>query len=283
MARRHNGPKVELKQITPAIAEQLLRNNVRNRKLKSSKVAEYAGMMKEGRWADGVADVDFDVDGVLINGQHTLHAVQQSGVPVLVTFKTNLEPWFQDVLDSHSKRSIADQLSLEGVTNANTVAALAMPMILLDESGSIPMPRDRQTVMPSKRADRLTILDYCRRNQEWLEAVASQAKSRSAKLNSLVPATMLGVLQVAFTRAAPEHGNAWMKQFCEETGECSQPVAAYRRKLRAMNKSSKPWSTGDKYLYAIKSFNAYMARQDIKRFTRKPDEIVTIDVPEGVN
>lgn len=276
---------VSLLTVTPDVAAELLELNTRNRPLRQSDVAAYARAMRAGLWRDGVADICIDKTGVLINGQHTLSAVLASRAVIVVTLKTGLEPGDQDTMDAQRKRSVGQQLAIEGVKHANSVAAIGKIVMGWRASvdGELLTPSDFKSLSPKTPQDRLDVLSFCRANQAELEATAAQAKRWYGKSGGVLNESTIGTLTVVFRDSAPEHADAWLQQFFGDVDECAQPVKAYRERLVQLKGSSHEWPVAVKYAFAIKSFNAFMARQDIKRFTLKPNEKPTIDVPEGVN
>ena len=104
--------KSEVMTITPELAAEWLAHNTHNRNVRQNVVGKYASDMKAGRWLLTHQGIAFDADNVLVDGQHRLMAVVQSGVPVgmLVTRGVNLK--HQIAVDDHSIRNVADALRL---------------------------------------------------------------------------------------------------------------------------------------------------------------------------
>lgn len=116
-------PTVELEFITPEIAAEYLAANTRNRKLRERRLTGMVGDMIEGRWKLSTNAITFDRDGVLLNGQHTLTAIVQSGMAQRLIVCRNWPTEAQDVMDSGAARTFSDALRIAGVSNYNTVAA----------------------------------------------------------------------------------------------------------------------------------------------------------------
>ena len=77
--------RAEVVLITPAMAQELLLMNTFNRPLSAAKVAKYAALMKAGAWAyNGEGSISISRTGKLLNGQHRLHAIVNSGVACLM-------------------------------------------------------------------------------------------------------------------------------------------------------------------------------------------------------
>lgn len=120
--------------VSPDTAAAWLRANTANRRLRPSTVARYARDMRMGAWLINHQGIAFREDGVLLDGQHRLQAVVDSGVTItfLVTrgwparideagASTTL-----DTVDTGAGRSIADLLELQhGQENPRIVTSTA--------------------------------------------------------------------------------------------------------------------------------------------------------------
>jgi hypothetical protein len=114
----------EIKAVGPVLAEEMLAHNTRNRPLVSSAVERFAKAMAEGRWRLTSEAIAFDTDGVLIDGQHRLHAVLESGVQVQMAVWFGCNPSEFDALDQGMARTGGHLLALAGFPDANNRAAL---------------------------------------------------------------------------------------------------------------------------------------------------------------
>lgn len=118
-------PTAELIEVTPELARQWLAKNGANRSLRKQLVQTYANEMIGGRWRITGEAVQFGTDGRLLNGQHRLNAVVMADTPVILLVVSGVDPGAQMVMDSGAKRTASDALSLVGIANSATVAAIA--------------------------------------------------------------------------------------------------------------------------------------------------------------
>jgi hypothetical protein len=109
--------------VSPEMAEELLKFNTKNRKIVPQAVKEYAKAMHDGRWLFDAAPIRISTDGVVLDGQHRLHAIVQSGTTQRMSIWKNLAPETQAVMDTGRKRSFANALTLSGEVNPNNLAA----------------------------------------------------------------------------------------------------------------------------------------------------------------
>jgi hypothetical protein len=117
-------PTVGIRTITPTQAAQMLdEQNVRNRSLRESRVTHLAGILKRGEWMLTGDAIVFDLDNVLLNGQHRLAACAVSELPIEVVVLRNLPRKSQDVMDDTLSRKLGDALKLRGETDVHKLAA----------------------------------------------------------------------------------------------------------------------------------------------------------------
>ncbi len=130
--------------VTPVMAQRWLNeNNTHNRPLYPTTIDAYALDMKRGVWALNHQGICFDEEGTLMDGQHRLAAVVESGktVPFLIIrnmpkeykVNDNGESFYwptQMTVDMLKKRSNGDQLNLAfGLDNANLKAAMIAVLV----------------------------------------------------------------------------------------------------------------------------------------------------------
>lgn len=112
---------IDVKNITPSKAEEYLGFNTYNRPIKRSYVDNLVRLMRDGLWKFNGDTIRFDSNGVLLDGQHRLHAIVESGVAQDFIVVSGLSPESFDTIDGGAKRSMADALALNGVRNSRVV------------------------------------------------------------------------------------------------------------------------------------------------------------------
>ena len=115
--------KVSIEEVTPMVAEMLLQKNTNNyRKLSQPTVLKYANKMRQGEWDASACMIQVDTNDVLLNGQHRLHAVMQSGETIQSIIVTGASPDSRYRIDSHMPRRMKDHCECEAykITMINT-------------------------------------------------------------------------------------------------------------------------------------------------------------------
>lgn len=132
-------PSARLVLVTPETARRWLARNVSNRNIRKSHVAGMAADMVAGLWQITGEAIKFDDQGRLIDGQHRLTAIADSGVSVNMLVVSGLRPEAQQVMDSGAKRNASDALAFAGRHNTVTLAA-AGRLALAHEQGALRYP-----------------------------------------------------------------------------------------------------------------------------------------------
>ena len=129
----HHGIRVSFVQVTPAQARDwLIKNNKGNRKMRETTVEAFARDMRNGDWLLNHQGIAFNAEGVLLDGQHRLAAVAESGLPQWFMVSTGWpdatkkQTRLMDTVDRGAARSIADVLGLQhGVAEPRQVVLTA--------------------------------------------------------------------------------------------------------------------------------------------------------------
>lgn len=126
--------QIKLTDITPEMAVQMLKDNTRNRNMNVKLVADYARDMAAGAWDANGESIKIDVTGVILDGQHRLSAIVESGVTLKnVVLVTGLAPDMQRTIDTGRKRTMGDVLAISGESNAFQLAAIARRVWMWDQ------------------------------------------------------------------------------------------------------------------------------------------------------
>jgi hypothetical protein len=115
----------DMETITPELAAEYLKRNTKNRRQRRVMARVFASMMRAGKWFVTSDAIAFDWHDRLMNGQHRLLAIAESGVPQLFCVMRGLDPAAYSALDGGLKRSVGDHLEMLDVPHYNQTAAIA--------------------------------------------------------------------------------------------------------------------------------------------------------------
>lgn len=111
--------------ITPELAKDWLANNTRNRPSDIRRVRALADTMLAGRFMHTHQGIAFDTNNVLLDGQHRLKAIVLSGVACRMSVTWGVDPNAVEVIDIGKARSAGQTLAIQGVKQANYIAAIS--------------------------------------------------------------------------------------------------------------------------------------------------------------
>lgn len=115
--------------ITPAVAKAILgRNRQPNRNVNRDHVMYLARLMRNGKFVCTHQGIAFDIYGNLLDGQHRLLAIIESGIAVTMMVSFGVPQWTMQVIDSQLIRTLIARLGFVGVST--TAKALTVSRIL---------------------------------------------------------------------------------------------------------------------------------------------------------
>lgn len=247
-----SAPTIEIEKIDPAKATDYLEHNLRNRNLRKRAVELYAEDMREGRWKLNNQAIAFNIAGDLIDGQHRLAAVVESGTPVQMMVMRGLPNETMDVLDTGIRRTTADTIGLMGYSNRAVLASIARLHILYTEQNT---DLRAQVSTPRQIA--------------WIDDHAEAANEAAARATSWKQITKPSVLGTAFMLfAEKDHGEAMafftamVEMNMRGVGD---PRAALMRRLSGLRADRTRIDQWRELMLFIRTWNAVRAGEKLER------------------
>lgn len=119
-----------LEHITPDRAAELLARNTHNRPISRPYVREIMRELEEGRWKVTHQGVALSDDGQLLDGQHRLTAIVESGIAADMLVAEGVVRDAFDAIDQHRKRTGGQILAMAGITkDAPRIVAMARAVL----------------------------------------------------------------------------------------------------------------------------------------------------------
>lgn len=112
--------------MTPELAQKYLDNNFKgNRHVNKLQVAKYAFDMSEGRWqSDACPPIIVSRDGTLLDGQHRLLAVINSGCAVEMSIREGVDEAVFSAIDMGSSRRASQMIDIKYARSAESIARI---------------------------------------------------------------------------------------------------------------------------------------------------------------
>lgn len=163
--------KVEVLQITPQLAAEMLRNNERNRAIRRTSVEALKAAFQRGEYVTTHQGVAFSSDGRLLDGQHRLTAISElrdGRFPMVVT--TGLDDAAFVAIDVGLRRTAADVL---GHDRRLVEEARLIGEICRTTRGAVTIPqigRIAEFILPAHER----LLGFCGTSSKTFGAVSSR-------------------------------------------------------------------------------------------------------------
>lgn len=240
-------PFIEYVDITPEHAQDLLNANEGNRTIRSRRVHQYAADMAAGRWTASHDMICVDPDGRLLNGQHRLNAVVQSGCTVRFAVQWNTPENAMPNMDTGAARSAGDALRWEGETNAQ-LAASVCKLALLWTTGRIYRDNRVQAV------SHMEIVDFLSGNPDIRHSV-SYVNARKARLD--INPTPMAVAHWGIMRANDaDTADLFTERLASLVGERKgSPVLALYSRLRQIRRQRLDATNRELLALVLKAWN----------------------------
>ncbi len=204
-----DGLRFEVMYVTPAEAKRWLSTNIENNRIvRESKVDLYISDMRGGRWRNTGETIKFNPDGRLIDGQHRLQALVESGVAgVTMSIAFNVPDNALEVIDTGAGRRFADTLKMQEAVNRFASAAIVR-RTLQRERGNPTGIKGRSAVLGVPTNAEL--LDRYRKDPAGFDAAAARGYDFSRL--RMCSATSAGIMAYWLNKIAPEEAHQFMDQ-----------------------------------------------------------------------
>lgn len=257
--------KTEIKLITPAGAEELLRKNNLNRQIKERIVKEYSRLMVAGLWKEETGEaIKIAIDGTILDGQHRLIALSKSNISLNFLVITDLNKDIFTVLDTGVLRNAGDILHIAGVANSHNIAA-AITKYLKLKKGSISVLEANSNLKDFAISKAELFSVYNNRNKFWDVAIEMSNKWYN-KFQRVLSMSEISSLYAFFYDIDENDSFKFMELLCNGT-ELNKydPILLLREKLIFSKTNLKFKITPIQKLAVIyKTWNYFRNKESIK-------------------
>lgn len=241
--------------IDPEKAEYLLETMASNRHVSQGHVEKYMEDMRKGRWFVTNQGIGIDRQGRLIDGQHRLWAIIETGIPQKMLVVRGIDPQAFRALDEARKRTFSDDLDILGESEYAGKAACTRMVAKAEIAG----PR-RMTIssMKTLRFTRYELSDWLAEMQTKA-SVDSSLRAAISLYRSINVSVSAGAAfhYMVSVRFSPEIADGFMEAIGSGEGLFKgDPKYALRDRMQKMSQL-KPRPGAEVYLaHLIKAFNA---------------------------
>lgn len=250
-------PTVEIEQtiITPEDASHLMEKNTANRLLSPRRVNALAQSITRGEWQFDGSPIRLTSDGMLLDGQHRLAAIQQAGLAVPVLILRGLDPASQLVIDSGRPRTFADYLRMRGVAQVHAIAAATRLLANID-SGNYYTTSWREFFQSNS-----SLWNYYLDHKDEISDGMTTARAARSHI-AMIPSVIV-VLAVVLGRSDAEDAEEFFAQISKK----SAPAGSVRLLLRTLENRENKADTGSReqrveLALAIKAWRLFRSQDE---------------------
>jgi hypothetical protein len=252
--------------ITPEIAEEALLGKA-NRKLTLPDVQYYARQMLDDAWAPTGETICFTNDGVMRQGYHRMWACYLSGATFTTFVILDVEP-LPDMFayyDNGKRRSNVDALQTAGMNGYSPILDAVIKVAVRFDNHAY----DRGAAKIMKMTP-LQVLDYVREHEDIRDCVPRAVGEYKGLMDELYPRKKNVICFLAW-RIMSGHGEEVLEDFMTELSSDvvnkTSPMFLLRQKLLldVSGDPKKALSTRDALAFTVIAFNAWHARQSMKK------------------
>jgi hypothetical protein len=134
---KYSGVSVSIERISPDRARLYLERNTKNRRLNRRHAERFRDAMRYGDWWMNGETIIFSSAGSLLNGQHRLWAIVDSGVSIDAMVVRGIDEEAFKTIDGVRSRRASDILQMDGEKSATEVAAAVQALLMFVDSGGV--------------------------------------------------------------------------------------------------------------------------------------------------
>jgi len=176
--------------ITKDVAQTLLRQNANNRSVSPQNLANVKNSLLRGEWRLNGEAIKVARDGSLLDGQHRLIAVAETGIPIETVVISGLEPEIQATMDTGKSRTLGDVLRMRGYAQSHSLAALATGLERMDNYSL-------RSVVQTGNGAPVSVAQGLARVER--EPGLADVVRRVARVKGILPGRIAGVLYYVFS------------------------------------------------------------------------------------
>lgn len=241
----------EVATITPTIARHIMEQNLDNRGVLESAVAQIAADITNDRWELNGESIIIAKDGHLNDGQHRLLAIIQADRPVQAVMTFGVSRRSRFTVDQGRVRSVAQFLAMNKGISTTLTAAVSMWWLSYTK-GIYGKPSKNNKALFTKQEQ---LAFYESRKAKIDDAVAKFKHPKGFTATSLITSYLI------LWEVDPIHADGFINMLLEGANlEIDDPVLWLRDKLR-----TEDWDTWVKTEMTLRYWNAWKENRRIKK------------------
>lgn len=252
-----------VKTITVEYATELMKHNFFNRPLNKITVEDYKSQIVRGLWRLNGESIKISDKGNLMDGQHRLTAIIESGIPVKSLVVEGVDEKDFATIDTGRTRTISDLFNIDQVQNASQISAIITAYFRLLRSNNTSASNDS---LRKLRLSKGEILEYYRKNALTIQDIHKFCTHCRSKL-PVMTITEMGAFYLYLTRTLNhpyEKVEAFFKELVGLHPVTNSTVTVLHDSLIKGLAGKISFTPNQRRAYIIKTWNAYVKGKELK-------------------
>lgn len=254
--------------VTPELATILLGGNLKNRPRNKRNFKKLCAQLRAGKWKVNGATITLSLDWRLLDGQHRLFAIVETGIPAPCIIGCGFDPAVFATLDQGAKRTNADSLSIAGFPNSKFLAS-SIGVYQAVKNGEVVNNKSR--AMPPEECIRFAIAT------PYIENAVEQARDYRRRGARFVPDAIIGGLMARGMEIDKRTTKKFFDYLLNDNCRGVRPATIQKLRMKLMNDSMDKTRSGNATFIAaiiIKTWNAYRAGKSVGVLKYRPEAVV---------
>jgi len=252
--------RVELVKINKTVAEEMLKNNDKNRNVKPRIVAQYVADMLKGQWKENTGElIKISKTNRLLDGQHRLMAIIKADIELTMYVAFELEDSIFDVLDIGAKRSDSDIFTIAGAKYASIIPSIIRLSNILNDGGKSSHNSNSFLKQTSQ-----SVLKEFNDNEDYYINISAKSVVFYHQFAKIMSPSLIGSFIIHFNSKSSADCELFFSELCTGQNVTNQVIYLLRNKLIEDRTGTSKMDREHKNALIIKAWNFYRLRQDIK-------------------
>ena len=265
-----NNITAKVEEINPEYALKLASKNKNNRPVRRKTVLTFARAMKCGHWACNGQGIILDKDGNILDGQHRLYAIIESGETIAMLIVRGVDKADYNTMDIGNIKNNSDFLAVNKQANPKILSSTIKNVSLYQGGFGRQMGGSgaHSAFTPRMMEEAL---------DENKKIVDSVSFAMGNWKGTPLPHTAIATLHYIFTQIDAKLGNEFMEKLANgNIAELSSPILKlrnflYQRKAELKSRGI-AMHRSHQFGIAIKAWNAWINGKTISEFDLKKGE-----------
>jgi len=249
---------IHVQRIGPKIAEQYIEGMSKNRNISQRDVETLVRAMKQGLWREDAGDpIRLNSDGQMIDGQHRMWAIVESGCEFSFLVIRGIDNSTQMIMDTGRGRRLADQLRIRGEKYPSELAsAISLYSGWLNERMLMRGGGNKTKIMIPEGISILEQHPELRKSVAIGYGIARAVKGGAGRWSAI---------HCVLSEIDAVDADAFFRQI--QTGEnlsATSPIMALRRRLAIDALTQRKLEVREYTALVFKAWNAYREGRDIQ-------------------